>query len=613
MATLRELFVKLGVNTDLAAVEAFEGGLEQVKTSAQGLIKVMGGLSAVLAGAGFAMFKMVRQTADAADAAATGAQRYGLTTEAFQELEHAAQLSGATISDVGSALKDLSMKANDAAKGGEANAKMFRRLGVSLKTANGQLKSADELMMDVADRIAKTKNPTQQLALAIGAFGGAGEKMLPMLKQGRKGIMEMRAEARELGHVISADAAASFQDFNNNMLRGRKVIEGWRNRLAAGLLPKVNELVDRFVKWSKANREVINTKIDAFVKRVTDFIDDMVALLEKVNDQVKEWGGWEAVLKRVAKAFAMMGMLKVAGHVVMMVSGLQKMVVALKAVRIAMMLAFAKPLLIAAAIALAIIGIGLAIEDVIVFMRGGDSLIGRFFERFGAAENARVMIGKVVDAFKAFGQMVLAYGRILIKFWTTMFKIWWAVAGPFFKMLAGVLVWWWETVTWPILGLLADGFAWAFGKITEALDWLNEHWDAVMGAFKLMAMDIGQWIAEYIVNRIKGLLKLIDKMLEGLKKVKSLAGKIPGVKGAKAAVMDVAGRARNVFAPSASNNPRSPASNHMQMNGGTTNITVNAETNASPEQIASVTASRVEDTNNRQLRMAGAAFSGGEL
>src|SRR5690606_25506929 len=163
MATLRELFVKLGVQTDLAAVEAFEGGLEQVKTSAQGLVKVMGGLSAVLAGASFAMLKMVQQTANAADAAATGAQRYGLTTETFQELEHAAQLSGTNIEAMGDALKDLSMRAADAAKGGEGNVKMFRRLGVSLKGANGQLKSSDELMMDVADRIAKMKSPTEQL------------------------------------------------------------------------------------------------------------------------------------------------------------------------------------------------------------------------------------------------------------------------------------------------------------------------------------------------------------------------------------------------------------------------------------------------------------------
>lgn len=613
MTTLRELFVKLGVKTDLAAVEAFEGGLDQVKTSATGLVKVMAGLTAVLAGAGFAMFKMVRQTADVADAAAKGAQRYGLTTESFQELDHAAQLSGTSIQEVGSALRDLSMKASDATRGGAGNAKMFKQLGISLKGANKELKSSDELMMDVADRIAKTKSPTEQLAIAMKVFGGAGEKMLPMLKTGRHGIMKMREEARELGHVISGETAAGFEELNDNMLRGRKVVEGWRNRLTTGLLPKVNELVERFVNWGKANREVINTKIDVFVKRVTGFIDDMVVLLEKVNDQVKEWGGWEAVLKRVAKAFAMMGMLKMAGHVVMMVGGLQKMVAALKMVRVAMLLAFAKPLLIAAAIAAVIALIGLAIEDVIVFMRGGDSLVGRFFEKFGAADDAKVMIGKVVEAFKAFGQMVLTYGGFLIKFWTTMFKIWWAIAGPFFKLLAGVLVWWWKTVTWPILGLLADGFAWAFGKITQALDWLGENMDDVMGGFLPIIENVGRWIADYIANPIKTLLKLLDAVLARLNKTKALAGKIPSVGGAASAVKGFFSNVGKKFAPGPGNNPRSPTSNNVQMSGGTTNITVNAETNASPEQIASATASKVEDTNNRHMRQTQAAFAGGEM
>lgn len=615
MATLRELFVKLGVNTDLAAVEAFEGGLEQVKTSAQGVIKVMAGLSAALAGAGFAMWKLVRQTADAADAAATGAQRYGLTTETFQELEHAAALSGTNIEAVGDALKDLSMRAADAARGGEGNVKMFRRLGVSLKGANGQLKSADELMMDVADRIAKMKNPTEQLGAAVAAFGESGVKMLPMLRQGRRGIMEMREEARELGHVISADAATGFQDLNNNLMRGRKLLEGWRNRLAVALLPKVNELVERMFRWARANREVISAKIDDFAKRVVWFLDEMVVQLGNVNRMVQAWGGWEANIKRVGKAFALLGMLKVAGHAVMMVNGLQKMVVVLKAVRVAMLLAFAKPLAIAAAVALAIAGIALAVEDVIIFMRGGDSLVGRFFAKFGAAEKAREVIGKVGDAFKAFGRMVLAYGRILIKFWTTVFKVWWEVASPFFQMLAGVLVWWWKTVTWPILGALAEGFAWAFGKITDGLDWLNEHWDAVMGAFKLMAMDVGRWIADYIANPIKTILKLIDAMLARLNKTKALAGKLPGSVGeAASGVRGFFANVRRRFAPGAGNNPRTPSGgNTTHVQGGTTNITVNAETNASPEQIASVTASRVEDTNARQMRQTQAAFAGGEM
>src|SRR5690606_25934752 len=135
------------------------------------------------------------------------------------------------------------------------------------------------------------------------------------------------------------------------------------------------------------------------------FLDEMVVQLGNVNRLVQAWGGWEAVIKRVGKALALMGFLKIAGHAVMMVNGLQKMMVALKAVRVAMLLAFAKPLAIAAAIAFAIAGIALAVEDVIIFMRGGDSLVGRFFAKFGAAEKAREFIGKIGDAFKAFGRM----------------------------------------------------------------------------------------------------------------------------------------------------------------------------------------------------------------
>ncbi len=605
MATLRELFVKLGVQTDLAAVEAFEGGLEQVKTSAQGLVKVMGGLSAVLAGAGFAMLKMVQQTANAADAAATGAQRYGLTTEVFQELEHAAQLSGTNIEAMGDALKDLSMRAADAAKGGEGNVKMFRRLGVSLKGANGQLKSSDELMMDVADRIAKMKSPTEQLGAAVAAFGESGVKMLPMLRQGRRGIMEMREEARELGHVISADAAASFQDLNNNLMRGRKLLEGWRNRLAIALLPKVNELVERMLRWAKVNREVINSKIEDFAARVSGFIDDMARGLVKVNEKIEEWGGWEVTLKRIGKAMAVLGILKVAGHFIMMGNGIKVAVMALKGFKIAAIAALAKPIAIGAAVIALIAAIALAIEDVVVFMRGGDSLFGRFLEKFGRLEQGRELVESLVMAFKMLGRFLVALGGVAWDLTKVLLK----VLGVILQYVGLILL----DIVGPVLKTIFDFWADFFYGLSAILERIHEDWEVLGDAFKLMWSDIVQWFDDAFGGVINSIMEKISWVMEKVDKARALVDKIPTPTDAVRGVGNFFSKVGQRFAPSATNNPRSPASNNVQMSGGTTNITVNAETNASPEQIASVTASKVDDTNARWMRQTQAAFAGGEL
>src|SRR5690606_25016014 len=124
-------------------------------------------------------------------------------------------------------------------------------------------------------------------------------------------------------------------------------------------------------------------------------------------------------------------------------------------------------------------------------------------------------------------------------------------------------------------------------------------WGVLWDAVKLMASDAAQWLKDVFQKPIEWIMGMVDRMMAGISAARSLVDKIPSPKDAAIGVRGFFSRVGQRFAPSATNNPRSPASNNVQMSGGTTNITVNAETNASPEQIASVTASKVDDTNAR--------------
>lgn len=611
---IRELFVALGVDADTVAAKNFEQGLDNIRGAATRLIRTMTIFTGVAAGAKAGIWKAVRATADMADAAAKGAAQLGITTEAYQELQFAAEDSGASAGDVERALRRLARSADDAAKGGSGSAEMFRRLGVDFRGTNKDLRSADAIFMDVAERIAQTKNETEQLAIAQDIFGRSGQALLPMLKQGRAGIEELRKEVEN--EVISAESAAQFEELNNQLYRGGRIFQSWRNILSVALLPRLTELVEGFVKWGRANQEIIRSKIENFAKKVTSALDTLIETAKSVDDIVQSFGGWERVLKAIGLALASVGFSKVALQVASLGGAIIKflplltggLIPALKALAVV----FIKPLLIGAAIIAVVVAIGLAVQDLMVFLQGGDSLIGRFLEKFGLADDAKEMIASLGNLLKELGKTILSLVRISLRLWITQWKLMWPIIKPILFAI-GALV---AATFWVMIKstqLLTEAWLWAFGKINEGLTWIEENWEHFGDAIKMMASDAVDFWKGVWQGFVDWFLAIIHKLIGKFDEFKEGFLKIPGAQTALSMGGEIFNRVQNAFAPSPGRNPSPRGISNSLSQSNSVNVTVNAETGASPEQIASAASQKIEEANARQLRLARAALAGGEL
>jgi hypothetical protein len=584
VTTIRELWVRLGANTDKAQVQAFDKALDKVKDTGKAVAKTLAGVTAAAGGLAFGLWKLIGQTASAADAAAKGAQKYGLTTEAYQELQHAGDLAGVSIEQIGAGLKHLARTAEDAARGGKGSAQVWRQFGIDVRDGNRQLKTAEQLMAEGADKIAGMKNETEQMAAAQKLFGRSGLEMLPLLKQGSKAIEEQRREAHELGIVMSKETAASFEAYNDDLTRVRRTLQGYSNTLVIGLLPHLHGAVKGVLAWSKANREVIKTRIEAFAKRVGDGIKTVVGWAKQLDEQVQAWGGWEKVIERVSKALALAGVLKFAGQIGALTMAMgdlfaQGLLAGMKK----FLILFAKPILIGLALAAVIAAIVLAVQDFIVYTKGGESQIGRFLERFKQMEQLHGVVMSIGRAVQAFGKMALAWGALLWKGWSLYFGLIWKIVEPILEGLGKLIMGVWTNFTLPVLELMANGFEWVFSGATKLIEWLT--------------------------SKLEGAMAVVEKVMAGIAKANDLAGKLNPANAAKG----VFSRVSQAFAPTADNNPRTqPRQNTMNSNA-TVNVTVNAETNASPAEIAAATSQKASEELARQNRLAAAAFSGGEL
>lgn len=179
------------------------------------------------------------------------AQKLGLGVAELSALKHVAKLSALDVDTLGTGVGILSKNMLAAAQGSKEQRKHFASLGIEVRNSNGALRSTASVISDLADRFKAMPDGAAKTALAMQLFGRSGKELIPLLNMGGNEIRSMMEEARKLGLVIDRDTAKAAERFNDNLTRLRGAIEGLGYKTAEYLLPKLNELADKAVRWVK--------------------------------------------------------------------------------------------------------------------------------------------------------------------------------------------------------------------------------------------------------------------------------------------------------------------------------------------------------------------------
>lgn len=165
------------------------GAMRGLTGASAGLSGALGTLAPLLSVAGLA--GMVKGTLDAADNMNDLAQSTGVSVEALSRFNKAAAVSGTNLEGVSKGLVKLNKAMVDAATGGKESAATFAALGVNVRGADGQLKSADRVMLEVANRFKAMPDGAAKTALALRLFGKSGAELVPLLNMGGDAIDKM--------------------------------------------------------------------------------------------------------------------------------------------------------------------------------------------------------------------------------------------------------------------------------------------------------------------------------------------------------------------------------------------------------------------------------------
>lgn len=294
-------------NRNVDKAEGKADGLGRLFDTVSKKALVLGRNLALAAAAGAsALAVLVRASINSADTMSKAAQRAGVTTEALSRLAWAGELSDVSLGSLSGGMARLtSVMAQVASGADKTSAAIFRSLGIAVTDAEGNLRGADQVMIDLADRFARMENGANKTALAIKLFGRSGAELIPLLNNGRQGLADMAAESDRLGKTISTEFGQKAEVFNDTMTRIWAAGAGLVNQLAEAVLPQLQDFADmladpQFVENAKAMAQGIAGAFQIIVDSVNavtsamrwlDTVagDILYAVAPPDPDAVKRW------------------------------------------------------------------------------------------------------------------------------------------------------------------------------------------------------------------------------------------------------------------------------------------------------------------------------------
>ena len=193
------------------AAENTEGLSNRLKLSRDTLMKF--GAAALAAAA--AVGALVKSVADARNVLIDAATQTGLTAKTIAGLKLAAEGAGLELDALTGGLVDLPKRMDEAKRGTGEALVAFERLGIAVTHANGNLRSADDVLSESIAKLQGVENSAERAALATILFGGAGANIMQAV--GGTELEEFVNQAERFGVNVGPEAVKAANNLRREL------------------------------------------------------------------------------------------------------------------------------------------------------------------------------------------------------------------------------------------------------------------------------------------------------------------------------------------------------------------------------------------------------------
>ena len=193
--------------------------------------------------AGGSILALAQNTAQYADRVSDLADVTGMSTDALQEWDFVAKRVGVSTDVIERAFSSLGRRMSQFQRGSGPAVDAARQLGVEFRNADGSMRNADDLIMDLLGSLNEMPADLDRAGIGTQLFGRRWEMLAPIIGRGIDNIEQIREEAQELGLVMDGDALASANQYREEMVKFQEQMAATGRTLAIEFMPTILEFL----------------------------------------------------------------------------------------------------------------------------------------------------------------------------------------------------------------------------------------------------------------------------------------------------------------------------------------------------------------------------------
>lgn len=242
--------------------------------------------------AGKSLVDMTVNGSEYADEILTESKITGIATDKLQEYRYAAELVDVSTETLTRSMAKNIKSMSSASKGTGSAAEAYKKLGISVTDANGNLRKSDDVYWELINALGNVQNETERDALAMTVLGKSAQELNPLIEAGGEQMKEFGKQARDAGYVMSDDMLENYGKFNDELQKLKLGAESAKNALGTVLLPILSTATEKGVseinKLSKGIQEadgdmdkikdVISETLSDATKEITEHAPDIIEL-----------------------------------------------------------------------------------------------------------------------------------------------------------------------------------------------------------------------------------------------------------------------------------------------------------------------------------------------
>lgn len=253
---LDDLTGKLGINLPEGATSTLNS-----MVSLGGELTVLIGAFAAAAAAVVevekALANLTLEQAAAAGEIQDVAMQTGLSAEAVQRYQYACDMIGVSFDTVASSQAKMIRSMADVQSGSETAAATWNQLGIEVTAADGSLRSAEEVFLEVIDVLGQIENATQRDAVSMEIFGRSAQDLNPLIVQGTEAFQALCDEASKVGTVLTDVQLEALAGVDDALIRFNERLDAGEQAMALKFTPALQAFFDETGEGVKGIEEAL--------------------------------------------------------------------------------------------------------------------------------------------------------------------------------------------------------------------------------------------------------------------------------------------------------------------------------------------------------------------